>query len=76
MLTNGAKIIILFHFWPYLFYTIFEDFLEKVFVFLKKTIFTLYNMHIILFIATHIAQNIAETCQRYFQSFSAIEILS
>ena len=24
---------------------------------------------------THIAQNIAETCQKYFQSFSAIEIL-
>ena len=24
---------------------------------------------------THIAQNIAETCQKYFQSFIAIEIL-
>ena len=26
--------------------------------------------------AAHIAQNIAETCQKYFQSFIAIEILS
>ena len=25
---------------------------------------------------THIAQNIAETCQKYFQSFIAIEIFS
>ena len=25
---------------------------------------------------SHIAQNIAETCQKYFQSFIAIEILS
>ena len=25
--------------------------------------------------STHIAQNIAETCQKYFQSFIAIEIL-
>ena len=28
------------------------------------------------FVITHIAQNTAETCQRYFQSFIAIEILS
>ena len=27
-------------------------------------------------VATHIAQNIAETCQKYFQSFIAIELLS
>ena len=27
-------------------------------------------------IGTQIAQNIAETCQKYFQSFIAIEILS
>ena len=26
-------------------------------------------------VCTHIAQNIAETCQKYFQSFIAIEIL-
>ena len=26
-------------------------------------------------VITHIAQNIAETCQKYFQSFIAIEIV-
>ena len=29
-----------------------------------------------IFIKTHIAQNIAETSQKYFQSFIAVEILS
>ena len=29
-----------------------------------------------LALITHIAQNIAETCQKYFQYFIAIEILS
>ena len=28
-----------------------------------------------LILTSHIAQNIAETCQKYFQSFIAIEIL-
>ena len=36
MAKNGAKIILLFHFQPYLFYTIFEGFLEKVFVFIER----------------------------------------
>ena len=54
---NGAKIILLFHFWLHLFHTIFESFLEKVFVSIKKTIFPLYNMHIIVFIASEIREN-------------------
>ena len=48
---NSAKIIPLFHFWPYPISTIFEGFLEQVFVCIEKTIFPLYDMHIIVFIA-------------------------
>ena len=54
---NGAKIILLFHFWLYLFNTIFDGFLDKVFVSIEKTIFTLYNMHMIVFIASEIREN-------------------
>ena len=42
---NGT--MVLFHFWSCLFYTIFEGFLGKLFVSIKKTISPLYNMHII-----------------------------
>ena len=55
-----AKIILLFHFWPYPFYfdhTIFEGFLEKVFVSIKKSILPLYDMHIIVLIASEIREN-------------------
>ena len=52
-----AKIILLFHFWPYLFYTIFESFLEKVFVSIEKSILPLYDMRIIVLIASEIREN-------------------
>ena len=35
-----------------------------------------YTGPMLIFLATHIAQNIAETCQKNFQSFIGIEILS
>ena len=57
VIKNGAKIILSFHFWPYLFYTIFKSFLEKLFISIEKTIFLLYNMHIIVFIASEIREN-------------------
>ena len=38
---------------------------------LRKTENFSFNLNI-----THIAQNITETCQKFFQSFSAIEIFS
>ena len=52
-----VKIILLFHFWPYLFYTIFEGFLEKVYVSSEKSILPLYDMHIIVLIAGEIREN-------------------
>ena len=52
-----AKIILLFHFCPYLFYTIFEGFLEKVFISIEKSILPLYDMHIIVVIASEIREN-------------------
>ena len=43
----------------------------------KKKVWKLQaTVNYILEIATHIAQNIAETCQKYFQSFIATETLS
>ena len=57
MTKNGAEIILLFHFWPYLFYTIFKSFLEKVFVSIEKRIFSLYNIHNIVFIASEMREN-------------------
>ena len=47
----------MFNFSLFLFYTIFEGFLEKVFVVIEKTIFPLYNMHIVVFIAYGIRGN-------------------
>ena len=36
----------------------------------------LLNVLLLYYYPSHIAQNITETCQKYFQSFIAIEILS
>ena len=57
MSVSIVKIILLFHFWLYLFYTIFEGFLEKVFVSIEKSILPLYDMHIIVLIASEIRGN-------------------
>ena len=54
---NGAKMTLLFHFWSYLFYTIFESFLKKIFIFIEKSIFTLYDTCIVVFIASIICEN-------------------
>ena len=54
---NGGKIILLLYFWSYLLYTSFEGFLEKVFVSTEKSIFPLYNMHIIVIVAGEIREN-------------------
>ena len=48
------KIIRLLQFWPYLFYIIFKGFLEKVYVFIEKSILPLNDMHIIVLIASEI----------------------
>ena len=54
MAKNSATMVLLFHFSLCLFHTNFESFLENIFDYFEKTIFPLYNMHSIVFIASEI----------------------